>query len=455
MTTTIPGGERLRPSAVPCLALTLIAFGCLGDDDDSAVAPALDVEIAVSEQIGTTVTLSWSSGGGDDAVVHYGSGGELDQQIIDAEDGSVDHRVVLWGLLPSTEYSFVVETTLDGFDVASDGSFTTGAVPTALPDVTIEVFDEELAPDVMLLTSLITSPLAVVALDTEGRYRWWHFDDRAQTAIGRATIAPNGQAIVYNAFPPYGADPDTPIHEFVQVSFDGSLVVQTHTPESHHDFARLEDGALAYLAEHIQDVDGVDVIGDRIMELQTDGTTHQVWSTWDDIPYDPQEVPPGTDWTHCGALRYEASEQVYYVSSRNLSAIWKVERLTGDLLWTLGGPRTDFTVQGTGGLPDGQHNVEAVEGGLLVFDNGDPAALRSRAVEYSLDGSDATEEWSFAAEPAIYNFAMGDVHRFDSEVTAVTWSTAGQIDAVSPAGDVVWRLNTDLGAGLAYVTWLE
>ena len=436
------------------LSLTLLC-GCLGDDDDSAAAATMDVEVTVSEHVGTTVTLSWSSDVGDDASARYGCDGELDQQVADDEDGSIDHRVVLWGLLPSADYTFVVEGSLEGSEVASEGAFTTGAVPSTLPEVAIEVLDEALAPDGMLLTSLITSPLAVVALDTEGRYRWWHLDDRAQTAIGRATIAPNGQAIVYNAFPTYGADPDTPIHEFVQISFDGSLEVRTHTAESHHDFARLEDGSLTYLAAHIQDVDGADIVGDRIMELQPDGTTRQVWSTWDDVPYDPDEVPPGTDWTHCGALRYEASEQAYYVSSRNLSAIWKIERLTGDLLWTLGGPRSDFDLQGGGALPIGQHNVEAVDDGLLVFDNGDPADLQSRAVEYALDGSEATEAWSFTADPAIYNFAMGDVHRFDSGATAVTWSTAGQIDVISTAGDVVWRLNTDLGAGLAYVTWLE
>jgi len=439
--------------AIPALASVFLFHGCIGDDDDSAAAGEIELNVEVSEFIGTTTTLSWNAEVEDDVTVHYGAGGALDSAITDTEDGSVDHRVVLWGLLPDTEYGYRVEGTLQGAAATADGTFTTGPIDASLPDIAIEVFDEDLAPDALLLTSLLSSPLSVVALDTEGRYRWWHLDDREETAIGRATIAPNGQAIVYNAFPMYGID--SPTHELVQVSFDGSLEVSTHTPESHHDFARLEDGSLAYLAEHIQAVEGDDIVGDRIMELQADGTTRQVWSTWDDIPFDPDEVPPGVDWTHCGALRYEASELAYYVSSRNLSAIWKIDRLTGELLWTLGGPRSDFELQGPGALPSGQHNVEAVDGGLLVFDNGDAATMRSRAVEYALVDSFATEAWSFAATPSIYNFAMGDVHRFESGVTAVTWSTAGQIDAVSAEGEVVWRLNTDLGAGLAYVTWLE
>jgi len=444
-------GANLLPRAVPWLAL--FAVGCLGDDDDSAAVPVLEVEVEVSESVGTTVTLSWGADVDDGALLRYGVGEALDQLYDDG--GLVDRRAVLWGLLPSTDYGFSVEATVDGMEVAATGSFRTGAPPSGLPDITVEVLDEELAPDRLFLTSLLSAPLAIVALDPEGRYRWWHFDERGETAIGRATIAPDGSGVVYNAFPTYGSEPDTPIHEFVQVSFDGARVATTHTPGSHHDFARLEDGTLGYLAEDVRSVDGEHIVGDRIMELQPDGTVLQVWTAWDDIPYDPGEVPPGTDWTHCGALRYEATEQAYYASSRNLSAIWKIERLGGDLVWTLGGPRSDYELQGPGALPTQQHSVEPVDGGVLVFDNGSPTAMRSRAVEYALDGSEATEVWTHSADPAIYGFAMGDVHRLDSGITSVTWSTAGQIDAVSTDEEVVWRLNTELGAGLAYVTWLE
>jgi len=51
---------------------------------------------------------------------------------------------------------------------------------------------------------------------------------------------------------------------------------------------------------------------------------------------------------------------------------------------------------------------------------------------------------------------LGDVRRFEDGNTLVTWSTAGQLEESNHDRDVLWRLNIDeLGAGFAYVTWLE
>ena len=389
-----------------------------------------------------------------DATVTYGDGSTSDTSFEEQCGDCLDHEVVLFGLLPDTEYTFEV-TSHGDVETQGSGGFTTGSVPTSLPSLSVETLDEDLAPDGYLLTSLLTSPLSVVMLDMDGTFLWWHFDDRSQTAIGRVRLAADGEAILYDAFPTYGADLDDPIHEIVRVSLDGTQVDVLDTPGHHHDFAQLDDGTMAYLAEDRRDVDEEEIIGDQLVELHPDGTSTVVWTAWDDIPYDPADVPPGPDWTHCGALHHDPAEDAYYLSSHNLDAIWKVDRATGDLLWTFGGPRSDFTVAEPGALPYHQHSVQATDDGLLVFDNREPQTHSSRVVEYRLDGWLATEIWDYEADPPIYNFAMGGMTRLDGDITLITWSTAGQIDAITHDHELVWRLNLDLGAGFSYVTWMD
>ena len=424
------------------------------DDDDDDTVASLDVQVEVSEVIPTVATLRWSTAMPADATVTYGDGSTSDTSFEEQCGDCLDHEVVLFGLLPDTEYTFEV-TSHGDVETQGSGGFTTGSVPTSLPSLSVETLDEDLAPDGYLLTSLLTSPLSVVMLDMDGTFLWWHFDDRSQTAIGRVRLAADGEAILYDAFPTYGADLDDPIHEIVRVSLDGTQVDVLDTPGHHHDFAQLDDGTMAYLAEDRRDVDEEEIIGDQLVELHPDGTSTVVWTAWDDIPYDPADVPPGPDWTHCGALHHDPAEDAYYLSSHNLDAIWKVDRATGDLLWTFGGPRSDFTVAEPGALPYHQHSVQATDDGLLVFDNREPQTHSSRVVEYRLDGWLATEIWDYEADPPIYNFAMGGMTRLDGDITLITWSTAGQIDAITHDHELVWRLNLDLGAGFSYVTWMD
>jgi hypothetical protein len=459
-------GRSLAPLI---LALLLALPGCPGDDpvpddddDDDATAPdddddddvtSLDLQVEVSEVIPTVATLRWTTSQPADATVTFGPGEPSGTTLSDPADGELDHEVVLFGLLPATEYSVAV-TLIDAQEGQATANFTTGAVPTSLPTLSVQILDEEVAPDGYLLTSLLTSPLSVVLLDTDGTFLWWHFDERDQTAIGRVRLSADGEAILYDTFPTYGADPDDPTHEIIRVSLDGTDVEVLDTPGHHHDFAQLDDGTLAYLAEDRRDVEGEEIIGDQLVELRPDGSHEVVWTAWDDIPYDPADVPPGSDWTHCGALFHDPVEDAYYLSSHNLDAIWKVDRATGELIWTFGGPRSDFTVAEPGALPYHQHQLQVLDDHLLVFDNREPQTHSSRVVEYRLDGWLATEVWAYEAEPPIYNFAMGDAHRLDGDVTLITWSTAGQMDVVGADDDLVWRLNLDLGSGFSYVTWM-
>lgn len=57
-----------------------------------------------------------------------------------------------------------------------------------------------------------------------------------------------------------------------------------------------------------------------------------------------------------------------------------------------------------------------------------------------------------ATDPSIETLFLGDVHRLDDGDTMATWGLGGRIDRVSPSGEVLWKVNTELGFIVGYNT---
>jgi hypothetical protein len=99
------------------------------------------------------------------------------------------------------------------------------------------------------------------------------------------------------------------------------------------------------------------------------------------------------------------------ISLRHLNAIYKINRLTGDVIWELGGKTSSFTFPDDPGF-SGQHDARRLpNGNISIFDNGNTAAPPriSRAVEYSLDtvNWEAVKVWDYQYEPGFFARAMG------------------------------------------------
>ena len=48
---------------------------------------------------------------------------------------------------------------------------------------------------------------------------------------------------------------------------------------------------------------------------------------------------------------------------------------------------------------------------------------------------------------------MGSVERLPNGNTLITFSSLGQIDEVTPEGELVWRLRAEMGSGFGYSSW--
>lgn len=94
------------------------------------------------------------------------------------------------------------------------------------------------------------------------------------------------------------------------------------------------------------------------------------------------------DYVHTNAIEVDTDGNLL-VSARNTSAIYKIDRITGQIRWRLGGKRSDFSM-GPGATFALQHDVRRQpDGTITVFDDGQ-APGTSRAIVLRLDESAMT-----------------------------------------------------------------
>jgi hypothetical protein len=293
-----------------------------------------------------------------------------------------------------------------------------------------------------------------VIIGPDGEYRWW-WNAPETIMMTRVRLSADRRWIYHLSALPL--DPENPILNLYRVSITGEeYEAISDVEDPHHDFVLLSDNTIAVLEHDYRTIDGTLIRGDRLVEITPTGERRVVWSAWDHINFDGQFNETYLDWIHANALDYIAAEDAYYISLSALGSIWKIDRQSGTVLQKIGGDVGSYQMEsGEIDLFRRQHQFEPTDLGVLVFDNGSIEELSSRIIEYHLDlESDiASEHWSYQTEPPLYCPGLGDVSRLENGHTRVTWGSAGQIDEVDQQGELIWRINTDLGGILGYVTW--
>jgi len=446
----------VRVATITLLMACLAGVGCADIQ--------VDAQTTLSERIRTVATVEW------DVATTDASGGYVEFGVDDVAerkarawiDGEGHARAVLMGMKPLREYEYRVVEQRDGKRFESKKyALTTGALDSELPELSVPVHDAERASDGFAVTSLLGQVSVPVIIDADGEIVWSHRPalDWSGINVLRVTHSQVGEWVIYNALQQQEEGVTDPQRMIVRVSLDGEREAYYPVQDAHHDFFELSDGSLVVLEYEWRTVDGEPVRGDRLVEVSIDGSRRVVWSVWDHFEYDPElELEAGSGWSHANALDYVRQHGAYYVSLRNFSAIVKIDRATGELMWTLGGASSDFrTASGSTDLFRHQHQFTMVDDGIVVFDNGLGENGDSRAVEYRLDETAGTAElvWEHHNDPPLFCAVLGDVHRLRNGNTLITWSGLGQMDEVTPQGEVIWRLNSRLGNGFGFTRWRQ
>lgn len=429
--------------------VAIAALACVSacSEADNPKQPS-HVQAALSDKIVTVVRVQWETSVETKGFVEYGPTAELGSRTPLETSAVREHSINLLGL-PAEAPVFYRIVTADGGDNATSkvASIETGSLPGSLPSLTQtgDGFDGFVVVPVLPLR-------AVTIIDSKGRIVWYHTDDR-NLDFYRARLSLDGQSVLYNAAKISGEPAES--SELVRVSLDGSQTDSISIPFLAHDFVEHPDGTLAAIAFEDRELDGARVRGNKLVEIDEGGREHTVWTSWD--CFDPTADPgddPEQGWTFANALDYDPVEDVYYVGMRNFSSIAKVNRSTGACEWVLGTYGATFSFAKGSARFLHEHQFEVDGNKVLIMDNDGAPGNTSRVLEYELDFStmEATQVWSYEANPSVYTFVLGEPIRMADGGTFVNWSTAGQMQRLDAAGASTWQLNTGAGAVFGFQT---
>lgn len=455
-----------RKSQCPTvLAAALLAAAC---SDRNPAAPATTVATAppefraaadvipvsaVSAQVAFAVDLA------DSARVVYRAIGVPSDATPFRTAASVAHAdtVLLLGLRPGTDYECWVEATGPGGTRTSTvTTFRTGDLPDPLVGMRLDPLSGG-----MPRYALTGFGSFAVAFDSSGSVVWYKDFTSTGLPVSNVLRQPNGN---FTAFLGTSTGWQPVPGYYVEFTPSGDIVRTYAAPSGtyvdDHDLQLTGQGAAmrAHLFTYsVRDLDmtefgggsDVSVAGHQIVRTDAAGHVEFFWDAWAHLTPDEwlgdadAKQRASTDYDHPNALTFDQTGN-YVVSWRNLNQVMAIDSRTGDILWRLGGMKSDFQFVGdaAGGFSK-QHSVKVLaNGNLLVYDNGtDHDPQETRVAEYRLDAAakTATLVWEYHHDPAIYTPFVGWVERLANGDTWIAYANVGRVVEVDPGGHVVWE----------------
>ena len=208
-----------------------------------------------------------------------------------------------------------------------------------------------------------------------------------------------------------------------------------------HEAQLLANGNFLLIAVDVQYVDmsqlveggspDARVIGNHVLEHDPEGNVIFEWRSWDHFNIlDAEHVNLRDlliDYVHMNSIAVDYDSNLV-ISSRHLSEVTKIDRITGEIIWRLGGKHNQFQWVNDLDSISYQHDVRPVPGKenqYTIFDNGNyKSPSYSRAVEFLIDTTNmtATKVWEYRHSPDRYAYAMGNVQRLPNGNTLINWS---------------------------------
>ena len=379
-----------------------------------------------------------------------------------------------------------------------DQVFTTGGLPSnQIPNLTI-TRPSGLTPQPGIeMLDLVGPPANVLAVDLSGNVIWFYtFTGSGVDIVQPVKLLPNGHLIVQISPTSSAALNTNPfpagtVIAVREIDLAGNTIreISLDTLNSrlaaagfnivggtlHHDVLPLPNGHWIVLTNTTKLVGTTNMLGDVLVDLDTNLQPVWVWSTFDhlDVNRHPVNTP---DWTHSNALLYSPDDGNLLLSMRHQDWIIKIDYKNGtgagDVLWRLG-PGGDFTLQGGTDPTDwfyAQHGPAftttqtAGNFSMVVFDNGNgrkfpptdpcttmptPSCVFSTVPLFQIDEVNKTANIIFHDAPLTFSLFGGNAEQlangnieFDECDTSFSPATADVLEVVQELNPrVVWHMN--------------
>jgi len=168
------------------------------------------------------------------------------------------------------------------------------------------------------------------------------------------------------------------------------------------------------------------------------------WHALDHVPLSGRITPRGRwiDAYHINSVSIDAAGNLV-ISMRDTSAIYDVDRRTGQVLWTLGGNRSSFNM-GAGTITAFQHDaIVQPDGTLSVFDNesGGP----SRGLHERLDLSTMTARMitQYYHSPPLESLVEGNMQLLADGDAVIGWGSEPYLSEYDPSGTQILDAHFD------------
>ena len=475
----------ITPTSLPLL-LALTLFGCVeenspdvggpggddvvdegagGDDDDPVEvevdcvedASAFEDIVVEDTRIPTVFRVSWSSPEAVAAAVNYAVDAD-ETRSTPLSDVVTDHVELVRGLPASTDVSFRLH---DEEGRCSElMTHRTGTLSPSLP--LLERTGSELAAPGFVSVPIITPDQYFLAvLDSRGRYVWAM---EAQKIPWRLEYAKDGESLYYLE----QADDSFKIGSIRKVGWDGEPRVVFEGVGLHTDFAEADDGTIYAIAwdlrEFVYEGESRKILGDRIVRLDMDtGRFEDIWSVFDHWTPDLSEVvdagtyfhdPDVEDWSHVNGISYDAANHALLVSVSNLQTVLSLDLETEEVDWMLGD--TDESVSWTREQAPvkNPHSIyRKPNDELVVFNRQALDGTECSTVDTLVldpDAGTAKPTSSFESQDCLAVYFIGLARPISGDRTLVAWTTSGRLDQLDADNNVVWSLQSSLGAGVAF-----
>ena len=171
------------------------------------------------------------------------------------------------------------------------------------------------------------------------------------------------------------------------------------------------------------------------------------WHSFGNVGLKDSNVPPptgaGFEWEYFHVNSVELTpDNNFLISARNTSGVYKIDRRTGKVLWTLGGKNSTFKL-GKGVRFDWQHSARTqADGTINIYDNSaaPPKRKASRVINVRLDeqAKTATLVKAFKHPLGLLSASQGNVETLPNGNVFVGWGSQRWFTEFDAQGNVVF-----------------
>lgn len=323
------------------------------------------------------------------------------------------------------------------------------------------------APGFILANARASKPgqrMGPIMFDEDGRVRWFHRLPANRTSVNLQVQELNGKKVLTWAERPPVLGPN----DVYNGRYDTSYMVVTDEKYREIQKVRVKgvpQGLNALHEFHITPKGTAFIIGFRNIRSEragnkrvTEGLVQEIdlktgkvlldWRSLDHVPVSEAAVPaqPGLPWDyiHLNSVS-EDSDGNLLVSARHTHAVYKLNRKTGEVMWTLGGKNSDFEM-GKGAQFKYQHDAQRMKDGRLqIFDNAasdfdKKGVEQSRVLRLELDEKAMTAKVAQeVTHPGkLLAFSQGNSRALPNGNLFVGWGSVPVFSEHSPDGGLLW-----------------